>query len=86
MMRAELDQAGPHKQAIWSEQERACDVVVVYILHKNRDELAGPEFPHSFMHIHAVVNYAHETRQKTIKNALFLARLLILPEKMYFSL
>jgi hypothetical protein len=30
--------------------------------------------------------YAHETRQKTIKNALFHARLLILPEKMYFSL
>jgi hypothetical protein len=28
--------------------------------------------------------YAHETRQKTIKNALFHARLLILPENMYF--
>jgi len=32
IMRAELDQARPHKQAIWSEQERACVVVVVYIL------------------------------------------------------
>jgi len=30
--------------------------------------------------------YAHETRQKTIKNALFHARLLILPQNNTFSL
>jgi hypothetical protein len=41
------------------------------------------QFPHSFMQWWF---YAHETRQKTIKNALFYARLLILPEKMNFSL